>query len=116
MRLISTAEKRNSISEKRNQARFKFEFCPDWIDQPGNLDNSIIDKLIKNIQLAKKIGIRQLWINPIITQDEKSPSETVESKNKTANLVLGPDYRKCTRKANLDFENINGVWYLLYFE
>lgn len=102
-------------NETRSQAKYKFEFRPDWVDQPDSLDEEVIDELISNIRLEKRICIRQLWINPVSARFGSLPLEVpAEISNVTANLMLGPSYSRCNRKANLKFENIEGVWWLLY--
>lgn len=102
-------------NEEGTQAKYKFEFRPDWVDQPDSLDKEVIDELLSNIRLEKRICIRQLWINPVFARFGSLPLEVpAEISNITANLVLGPFYSRCTRKANLKFENTQGVWWLLY--
>lgn len=103
--------------EERSQQRYRLEFRPDWVDQPGSLDEKTNDKLTKNIRDSKKVSVRQLWINPVAGRFEPLPLEVLEEIAKeTANLVLGPFDVQSTRKADLDFETKNEVWWLLYSE
>ena len=44
-------------NEEGTQAKHRFEFRPDWVDQPDSLDKEVIDKLLRNIRLEKKISI-----------------------------------------------------------
>lgn len=103
--------------EEGSQARYKFEFRPDWAKTPSPLDKVMTDKLFQNIRDKEKVSIRQLWSNPVAARFGTLPLEMPEEiAKKTANLMLGPLYDNDSRRADLDFENKNKIWCLVYFD
>ena len=96
---------------------YKFEFRPDWGDYPSSLDEVVYQKILENLLEIKKVSIRQLWINPIVARIEELPLVVpAEIADETANLIIGCFCDNDHRKSYLDFENNNGVWWLIFSE